>query len=87
MRICRMVLGAIVLFLAFSSESMGFCGDQIHASGTTRLGLNAIGGSWIEMMRSYEVIGSFVASELLMTSGSQRRIKYRYLRATTEIYD
>lgn len=87
MSLYRMSVGLVVLNLAVSSGCMSDCNQGVSERHTTMLGMNSIGGVWMDLLKSYEVIGSLITTELVMTSGSQRRIKYRYLRASTEVKD
>jgi hypothetical protein len=83
----RMSVGLVVLSLAVSSGCRSDCNQGASERPSDMLVLNSIGGVWMDLFKSYEVIGSLITTELVMTSGSQRRIKYRYLRASTEVKD
>lgn len=87
MSLYRMSVWLVVLNLAVSSGCMSDCNQGVSERPTAMLGMNSIGGVWMDFLKSYELIGSLITTELVMTSGSQRRIKYRYLRASTEAKD
>ena len=87
MRLYRMSVWLVVLNLAVSSGCMSDCNQGVSERHSTMLGMNSIGGVWMDLLKSYEVIGSLIASQLVMTSGSRRRAKFRYLRAKSEFYD
>lgn len=82
-----MAVGLVILNLAVSSGYSSDCNQGVSESPSTMLGMNSIGGVWMDLLKSYEVIGSLIATELVMTSGSRRRAKFRYLRAKSEFHD
>ena len=87
MSLYRMSVGLVILNLAVSSGYSSDCNQGVSERPTAMLGMNSIRVVWMDLLKSYDVIGSLITTELVMTSGSQRRIKYRYLRASTEVKD
>ena len=81
MKYYMMVPGFLMIAVAFVSVGLNSsfqANDRIQFS---VMGMNSIGAGWMELLKSYEVIGSMIAGELVMTSGSYTRIKYRNMRA------
>lgn len=87
MRYHKLIGLFLILAVVFASVGLN---STFQSSGKIQfsiMGMNSIGAGWMDLLKSYEVIGSLIAGELVMTSGRSTRIKFRNLRANGESDD